>query len=679
MKKRIISILIAVFIAATVILPAGFIKADNSVEVTVKPPLRASLAEYDISFVTEADLIGGKDNILITFPEGTHLPCSCPHNWHLNFFSINGYKPSRAGRVLDIPNTIYLTVPGGITLKKDTRISVVIKPQANIWNPSKPGKYQLAVWTNRQSKEKSNFYEIGSTHLKDVSVVVDPSTGGLAADYKVNFTTGDLGNLNNGQKIYVEFPEGTKFPSSLNKNEVIINRFNPKKVELLGRTLAFTLKRSINKDRKCMLEIKSAFGIVNPTKGGDYSLYIWTDNEPDKVEAKFTITQQFTVSTHIDTEPKAPDGTSGYFKTAPTVTLSAETNLKGVTVKTFYKLDDGKFVQYTTPFKVPDGVHTLYFYSTAGDLKEEVRSVVFKVDTKAPTLTVINPDENPFATGKPSIRISGKTNEPCSVYINGRPVLEKKDFSFEKEVKLIPGKNTFLINAVDIAGNATKVTLVINFNTTVPQITVSYPGDWAEVTTKTITVKGSISPASSLLYINGKEVSVEPDGTFSYSFVPKEHTKILPIRLKAVYPLSGKSVEETLTVIYKPQTKKVCLTIGKKSALVGKSKKQMDVAPFIDPKTNRTLVPVRFVVEFLGGTVQWDAATKTVTIELNGKTVKLTINSKIAYVNGVAYTLDQPPIIKHNRTFIPLRFVVEALGFNVQWNGKTHSITIQGP
>ena len=679
MKKRIISILIAVFIAATVILPAGFVKADNSVEVTVKPPLRASLAEYDISFVTKADLIGGKDNILITFPEGTHLPCSCPHNWHLNFFSINGYKPSRAGRVLDIPNTIYLTVPGGITLKKDERISVVIKPQANIWNPSKPGKYQLAVWTNRQSKEKSNFYEIGSTHLKDVSVVVDPSTGGLAADYKVNFTTGDLGNLNNGQKIYVEFPEGTKFPSSLNKNEAIINRFNPKKVELLGSTLAFTLKRSINKDRKCMLEIKSAFGVTNPVKGGDYSLYIWTDNEPDKVEAKFTIAQQFTVSTHIDTEPKAPDGTNGYFKTIPTVTLSAETNLKNASITTFYKIDDGKFVQYTTPFKMPQGIHKLYFYSTAGDLKESIQSVVFKVDTKAPTLTITSPDENPFATGKSVVKIEGKTDESCSVYINGRPVLEKKDFSFEKEVKLIPGKNTFLINAVDIAGNATKVTLVINFDATVPQITVSSPSNWEEVTTKTITVKGSVSPASSLLYINGKEVSVEPDGTFSYSFVPKEHTKILPIRLKAVYPLSGKSVEETLTVIYKPQTKKVCLTIGKKSALVGKSKKQMDVAPFIDPKTNRTLVPVRFVVEFLGGTVQWDAATKTVTIELNGKTVKLTINSKIAYVNGVAYTLDQPPIIKHNRTFIPLRFVVEALGFNVQWNGKTHSITIQGP
>jgi hypothetical protein len=678
-RRKIIGVFIVLLLAFTFILPYTIVSADDTVQVVVKPTLRASLAEYDITFVTKADLIGGKDNIIIRFPEGTKLPCSCPHNWHRDFFSINGYEPTRAGRVLDIPNTIYLQVAGGITIKAGSTVNVVLKQQSNIWNPSKPGKYQLTVWTTRQGKMKSNFYEITSTHLTDLSVSVSPNTAGLIAEYRINFTTGDLGNLNNGQKIYVEFPEGTKFPDTLNKSSILINGFNPKKVELDGTTLALTLKRSINKDRKCELIIKGSFGITNPVQGGMYSLYIWTDNEPEKVKCEFTLTQEFTVSTHMDTLPESPDGINGYFKTIPLVTLKGETNLDNTTVKTFYKIDEGKFSEYTAPFKMPEGVHTLYYYSSAGELTEKVQSMVFKVDATAPILTIVSPDKNPYATRLSSIKISGKTNEDCAIDINGKPALEKKDFSFSKEIKLLPGENNITVSAVDIAGNVTRVNLKISYDTTVPQITIAVPADWEEITTKEITVKGTVSPVSSVLYINEEQVNVSEDGSFIYSFAPKANVQILPIKLRAVYPVSGKSAEKTLTVIYKPQMKKVFLTIGKKTAVINKSKKEMDVAPFIDKKTNRTLVPVRFVVEFLGGTVQWDAKTRTVTIELNGKTVKLTINSTTAYVDGVPYTLDQPPIIKGNRTFIPLRFVVEALGFNVQWNGKTHMITIQAP
>lgn len=53
----------------------------------------------------------------------------------------------------------------------------------------------------------------------------------------------------------------------------------------------------------------------------------------------------------------------------------------------------------------------------------------------------------------------------------------------------------------------------------------------------------------------------------------------------------------------------------------------------------RTLVPIRFISENLGATVSWNNDTKTATIQLNGKEVKVQIDSTTAYVNGQAYEL----------------------------------------
>jgi hypothetical protein len=673
MKKTLLVFLALLFVL--MFLP-GKTQALSNLTVTVNPSLRDSLAEYDVSFVTGADLAGGKDDIIIQFPEGTKLPCSCPHNWHLDYFSINGNKPSRAGKVTDIPNAMYLQIPGGITIKSGETVNVVIKPYSNIWNPSNPGKYQLTLWTTKEGKVKSNFYEITSTHLTDLSVSVNPDTAGLIASYKISFTTGEKGGLFNGQNVYLEFPDGTTFPDKINKSGILINGEIPKTVKFEDNVLILTLSHSINKNRKCTLEINGSFGIKNPVNGGTKTLYMWTDNEPEKVKADFLIKAQNTVSTLISTVPAAPDGMNGFFKTSPVVTLRAETNTSNETA-TFYKIDSGEYKEYADQVTMPEGIHTLYYYSTAGELKENVQSRVFKVDTMAPAISVDFPDKNPFYTGDKTINLHGKVSEEGQLIVSGKAVLLKKDLSFSTVLNLVPGKNIVKISFSDIAGNTASREIEIIFDTTVPQLSIVSPIDWQEVSTKTIKVKGTVSPENTDVYVNGEKIDVSEKGDFDYSFVPNSNGNLVPVKVKAIYPYSKKSVEKVITVVYKPNLPEVLLTVNSNSVLVNGNKKQMDVAPFIDVHSSRTLVPVRFVVEFLGGTVQWDAATRTVTIIANDKTIKITIGSKTAYVNGEPFELDQPAIIKGNRTFVPLRFVSEALGFSVKWNGKTKTITIK--
>ena len=89
-----------------------------------------------------------------------------------------------------------------------------------------------------------------------------------------------------------------------------------------------------------------------------------------------------------------------------------------------------------------------------------------------------------------------------------------------------------------------------------------------------------------------------------------------------------------------------------------------DVAPLV--KNGRTLVPVRFISENFGGTVDWNSATSTATLTFGEKVVKLTVGSNNMYVDDKEVTLDVPAESINGRIMIPLRALVEdALGKKV--------------
>lgn len=99
-----------------------------------------------------------------------------------------------------------------------------------------------------------------------------------------------------------------------------------------------------------------------------------------------------------------------------------------------------------------------------------------------------------------------------------------------------------------------------------------------------------------------------------------------------------------------------------------------DTVPMI--LNNRTMIPVRAVVEELGGSVSWDDETRTVTLSGSGITIKLVIDSTTAYVNDMAQTLDVAPVIQNNRTMFPARFIAENFGYSVTWKAGSQEIVI---
>lgn len=108
----------------------------------------------------------------------------------------------------------------------------------------------------------------------------------------------------------------------------------------------------------------------------------------------------------------------------------------------------------------------------------------------------------------------------------------------------------------------------------------------------------------------------------------------------------------------------VVMTLGSTNMIVNNNVVDMkDAAPFA--QNNRTYVPFRALGEALGATVDYDQTAKTVTYKLGSSEIVMTLDSKDYTVNGVKKTMDVAPFAKDNRTYVPVRFVGEALGFDV--------------
>jgi|GEM_PF-2410087 len=101
---------------------------------------------------------------------------------------------------------------------------------------------------------------------------------------------------------------------------------------------------------------------------------------------------------------------------------------------------------------------------------------------------------------------------------------------------------------------------------------------------------------------------------------------------------------------------------------------EMPVPPVI--VEDRTLVGVRFVGEAVGGQVEWDPVARQVTVTRLTDKIVLTVGSKEALVNGQQLEMQVAAQIVSDRTMVPIRFIAEALGGTVEWNPDTRTVNI---
>ena len=122
--------------------------------------------------------------------------------------------------------------------------------------------------------------------------------------------------------------------------------------------------------------------------------------------------------------------------------------------------------------------------------------------------------------------------------------------------------------------------------------------------------------------------------------------------------------------------KKIVLQIGNQVAYVNDEPYLLPFPPFI--KDGRTMVPLRFIAEQRGAQVLWYAQESKVLIIYNEIFIELWVDQNKNYVrlNGIFYTIEVPPYTYKDRTVVPVRFISEFLNGKVEWKDDTKSVII---
>lgn len=307
----------------------------------------------------------------------------------------------------------------------------------------------------------------------------------------------------------------------------------------------------------------------------------------------------------------------------------------------------------------------------------EILSITI-TDKNPPDLTILEPEVNNLYTKEDEVRLLVGVRDYESglkdLRVNGEKINRCGCSTFSKTLTLKEGKNEFIIEAVDHAGNKATEILVIYKDTKPPEIDVNIP---KEVSNENLVIKGKVSDTVSgvkFVKVNGITVEFDEEGYFETIILLKEGETTVVI--DAVDNLDNEIKEEFVVNLTRLEIK---LFIGKSYFYVNNDLGKMDVPPLIID--GRTFVPVRFIVEGIGGEITWNGKEKNVEIEYMEKRIKLWIDKEISLVDGKEVFIDKSlkikPFILNGRTMVPIRFIAEIFGFSVSWNPVERSVILK--
>lgn len=170
-------------------------------------------------------------------------------------------------------------------------------------------------------------------------------------------------------------------------------------------------------------------------------------------------------------------------------------------------------------------------------------------------------------------------------------------------------------------------------------------------------------PVLSTSYVDTK---VSPNATYYYVIEAIGGGFSQVVEIKTEPPVVDLTIPTEERVVQLQRDSKV--------AYVNHLRQVLDVAPQLIQ--DRMMVPLRILGEGLGAQIGWDDGEQRITYQLGNRTLYLWVGNPVASLNGQSLRMDVPPTVVESRTLIPLRFVTENLGATVEWNTETFTATI---
>ena len=219
--------------------------------------------------------------------------------------------------------------------------------------------------------------------------------------------------------------------------------------------------------------------------------------------------------------------------------------------------------------------------------------------------------------------------------------------------------NKVTVSVVDEDGNVARVTGALN------AFVADQSNKDAKVSLDCSTAKDAVK--------NGK-------GTLNI-YADKETTVDIVVAVDTVNgPIYAGTLEYTVGAEDLYADRSVVMTIGSTDYVVNNNIIEGDAAPYIDSAW-RTMVPFRVLGEAFGATVDWDQDAQSVSYVVGDTELVMTIGEETYTINGEEFNMDTAPVLSGDRTYVPVRFVAEGLGFTVTplygTDGLTASVVFQ--
>lgn len=674
----------------------------SQLEMMATPAAVDEFAEYEFSFrtSTRGGLTPEEDKIFIEFASDFYLPRSILGA----DIEVNGEKVATNGVTVDVnTNTLEILVPDGERIDDRDDVTVRIDNRAGIRNPRQTGSYRFYLYTSVDTVSSWVDYRVGLTITAPV-VIIHPNEGGEDSQYTIGFTTSNVGTLRAGKdQIYLEFPSGSRVPSSIATKNVTVNGQNAKNVATSSKnkTVTITVPEGVRIGAQTYVNIviKSEAGIENPDADGDYQILVSTTADKNEVKSSpYTVVGVKEQPREEDEELAKPNLVLSSYKPGETTSLkiSFEKGLMG-------NLRKGDKIHLILPvaYQVSGKIEARYV--TINGTEAE------KVELIGQSMAVTIPDgvnfaasvtevilgsqvgiKNPAKEASYSLLVCSSINSSeifnCAVKISETAVETAEGPSVELTDTEAGEYSGYLIifenDAAESLDDDDTLSLTFPTGTVVPQtisrslirVNGKTPSKVETVGNKvTLTLPENLSIAADALITVLIEETAEiknPEVEDRYNLVVQTSTGYLDLSEEYLIG-AGQPKEEDGG---KRQEGEIVFKIDIKVAYNGQKRIDLDTAPTI--LENFTVVPLRALGDALGAETQYEDATRTVTVKYNKQELVFYIDSKLVKVNNDWKVIDIAATLINNRVMIPARFVSESFGAAVVWEEATREVII---
>jgi hypothetical protein len=270
------------------LVPSSLWAADlYNATVEVSPKKTGAAAQYTFGFNVSGTgaLEGGRDEIIIYFPEGTKIPATLNDELAADSIIVNGYNVEPRLVYADATR-VFITLPSEVNVRAYGYVGVIISQSVGIELPRKAGKHYWEVETSRDNRVYTNSFSINGSKISNLEISGSPAAVDKFAAYDLSFRTSYQGGLvPEKDSIYLEFPREISLPRAIVSGDVQVNGEKPLPGGVTINEQTNTLQIAVPPQLKIsdgeivQVQIDCRAGIRNPRKAGIYRIKVYTSGD----------------------------------------------------------------------------------------------------------------------------------------------------------------------------------------------------------------------------------------------------------------------------------------------------------------------------------------------------------------------------------------------------------------